>query len=257
MNSSVKYEMSSQRERRTSDLVPKLASQGSSSPAVSKDVSLGDLFDDESWTFDCLIPAATHSEIETQAPASTTPAPAKVMAMLCSESKDCVTRQAPVPTTTEGICAELAQLDALRPVLLPGPRLVASVPALLPDVALATARMTECFAAGEYGDCLETAHQIIAQQPDHAGALGYASSCGRLLEQRYAERIGELTAIPRVAVTPEQLHWLALDHREGFLISLCDGRTSIDELCDIAGMDRIVALKTLAGLIASEVLRLR
>lgn len=158
--------------------------------------------------------------------------------------------------STAEVYRQLERPEALRPALLPSPLFARAFPApVLNEVA--AARMKECFAGGEYLDCLQTARRILTESPDDGSALSYVRSCECLLERRYVERIGDLTAVPCVAVTAEQLRFLALDHREGFLLSRVDGRTTVDELCDIAGMDRLETLKTLAGLIESEVLRLR
>ncbi|MBI5536716.1 MAG: hypothetical protein HY898_28610 [Deltaproteobacteria bacterium] len=233
-----------------SGFVLSVALQTPDAPEASNDAWTGELQGDGSRTRDISEPSSARSELETDPPpppvdnpvcnqeASTVPAPAEVVELLRRQSTECPTQQAPAP---DFVPSPLPPADTL------GPRTLQE---------LASSRMKDYFAAGEYWVCLRTADQIVAETPDDAGASFYARSCRRLLEQRYAERIGDLTAVPRIAVTPEKLRWLALDHREGFLISRIDGQTSIDELCDIAGMDRLKTLKTLAGLIDAEIIQL-
>jgi hypothetical protein len=49
-------------------------------------------------------------------------------------------------------------------------------------------------------------------------------------------RVG-LGAVLRVAVAPEELRRLPLDHREGFVLSHIDGDTNLATLFDLSGME--------------------
>lgn len=126
-----------------------------------------------------------------------------------------------------------------------------------PSVALLSRRLHDFFTEGDHDQALCAAQQLLALRPNDPEALGYQRSCERLLEQRHAERLGELRRFPELAVSQDQVRWLALDHREGFILSLVDGATSIEEIIDIAGMSRLDVLKTLAGLKEADVIRLR
>ena len=59
-----------------------------------------------------------------------------------------------------------------------------------------------------------------------------------------------------VAVSPGELQWLALDHRAGFLLSLVDGMSTVDEILDISGMTRLDALRIILDLTERNVVRL-
>jgi hypothetical protein len=124
-------------------------------------------------------------------------------------------------------------------------------------IALLARRMRERFAEGDFDQALQSTLQLLMLDAGDAEALGYRRSCERVLEQRHIERLGDLRAIPELAVSEEQVRWLALDHREGFLLSLVDGVTSVEEIFDIAGMSRLDVLKTLAGLKEADVIRLK
>jgi hypothetical protein len=69
-----------------------------------------------------------------------------------------------------------------------------------------------------------------------------------VLIQMYTARLGRLDQLVSVAVPPDQIRWLSLDHRAGFLLSLVDGGSSIEELLDISGMPRLEALRILFNL---------
>jgi hypothetical protein len=72
----------------------------------------------------------------------------------------------------------------------------------------------------------------------------------------YLARLGSLKQIIRVAIAREQIRWLSLDHRAGFLLSLIDGTSSIEELLDVSSMPRLEALRILYGLLDQRVIEL-
>jgi hypothetical protein len=85
---------------------------------------------------------------------------------------------------------------------------------------------------------------------DYSGALVAAESI------MYTARIGLLSQVATVAVPPDQIRWLSLDHRAGFLLSLIDGHSTLDEVLDISGMPRLDALRILFSLIEERVITL-
>jgi hypothetical protein len=72
----------------------------------------------------------------------------------------------------------------------------------------------------------------------------------------YLARLGSPTQVVRVAVPSDQIRWLSLDHRAGFLLSLIDGRSTIEEILDISGMPRLDALRILYGLLDQRAIAL-
>jgi hypothetical protein len=72
----------------------------------------------------------------------------------------------------------------------------------------------------------------------------------------FAARIGPLDQVITVMVSPEEVQWLSLDHRAGFLLSLVDGMSTVDEILDISGMTRLDALKILHDLTEQQVVKL-
>lgn len=64
----------------------------------------------------------------------------------------------------------------------------------------------------------------------------------------FAARIGPLDQVISVVISPEEVQWLTLDHRAGFLLSLVDGQSTVDEILDISGMTRLDALKIIFDL---------
>jgi hypothetical protein len=189
--------------------------------------------------------------------AQTEPAPAADTVRFAAAREGGNTQPAPDSDTYPKPYSALQKSAALRPPSVAGSLVALAGRSTAPSLDLVLHRMKDCFTEGDYQGALEAAGQVLMVRPSHATASSYSRSCQRLLAQRHAERIGDLTAVPVIAMTPDQIRWMALDHREGFLLSLIDGQTSIEEIIDIAGMDRADLLKAIANLIEQEVLRLR
>jgi hypothetical protein len=114
----------------------------------------------------------------------------------------------------------------------------------------------DCYALGDYSRALQIAEQLLARSPDDLTARRYAQNCREVLTQMFAARIGPLDQVIRVVVSPEEVQWLSLDHRAGFLLSLVDGQSTVDEILDISGMTRLDALKILHDLTEQQVVKL-
>lgn len=116
--------------------------------------------------------------------------------------------------------------------------------------------MQDRYAVGDFTGALVVAESILDANPDDEDAKRYAQSCREVLTQMYAARIGPMDQVAVVAVPPDQITWLSLDHRAGFLLSLVDGVSSIEEILDISGMTRLDALRIMYTLVQQNVITL-
>jgi hypothetical protein len=116
--------------------------------------------------------------------------------------------------------------------------------------------LQECYAVGDYSRALQIAEELLARSPDDLSARRHAQNCRDALTQMFTARIGPLDQVISVVVTPEEVQWLSLDHRAGFLLSLVDGQSTVDEILDISGMTRLDALKIIHDLVEQQVVRL-
>jgi hypothetical protein len=74
------------------------------------------------------------------------------------------------------------------------------------------------------------------------------------LEREYLADLGSESARLVVAISAEELKRFDLDHTSGFLLSLLDGRTSVGEVLDIAGLPRLRGLRDLRSLMARGII---
>jgi hypothetical protein len=125
-----------------------------------------------------------------------------------------------------------------------------------PPTDPALREIADRYATGDFSGALVLAEGILDSTPEHAEALRYANNCRDVLTQMYAARLGPLDQRVTVAVPNDQIRWLSLDHRSGFLLSLVDGTSSVEELLDISGMAKLDALRILYALREERVIAL-
>jgi hypothetical protein len=116
--------------------------------------------------------------------------------------------------------------------------------------------MQDRYAVGDFTGALVVAESILDSDPDNEDAKRYAQSCREVLTQMYAARLGPMDQVPTVVVPADQITWLSLDHRAGFLLSLVDGASNIEEILDVSGMTRLDALRIMYTLAQQNVIAL-
>jgi len=116
--------------------------------------------------------------------------------------------------------------------------------------------MKDRYAMGDFSGALQIAEGILLENPDDLEAPRYAQSCRDVLTQMYSARLGSLDQVVTVAVPSDQIRWLTLDHRAGFLLSLIDGGSTVDQILDISGMPRLDALRIMYQLLDQRVISL-
>jgi hypothetical protein len=117
--------------------------------------------------------------------------------------------------------------------------------------------LRERYALGDFSGALTIAEAILEDDPQNGDAQRYAESCRDVLKQMYAARLGPLDQVPVVAVPAEQLRWLTLDHRSGFLLSHVDGVSTLEEILDISGMPHLEAMRIIYDLLQQKVIVLQ
>jgi tetratricopeptide (TPR) repeat protein len=138
-----------------------------------------------------------------------------------------------------------------EPATTPVPRPAA--PKTDVDVWMEGAR--ELFALGDFSGSLEMIEKILKIDGGHAEARAYLRQNESTLVSMYESKLGSLTNVPRLAIKPEEVMWLNLDHRAGFLLAQVDGSVNFEELFALSGLPRLDTAKILAQLLADGVIR--
>ncbi len=118
-------------------------------------------------------------------------------------------------------------------------------------------QMRDRLAVGDFSGSLQLAELILGADSRHDEAKRIAARAKEHLVQFHLARLGGLSAVLGVRVAGADVRWLGLDHRAGFLLSLVDGTTTVEEIVDVSSMPRHEALRLLAELLeASAVTRI-
>ena len=85
-------------------------------------------------------------------------------------------------------------------------------------------------------------------EPDRIEVEGYVDAIRSQLLQRYRKRLGETGAVPKLLIQPSEItrHQMLAD--AGFVLSLVDGETTVEQLISLSGLDAFEALRILNDL---------
>lgn len=129
---------------------------------------------------------------------------------------------------------------------------------LPPEPAAPSAQeMNDRVSLGDYTGALEIAERLLEIDPDDEPVRVCAESCRGILKQMYTTRVGPLDRVPIVMVARDQLRWLSIDHRAGFVLSLVDGVSSLEMILDVSGMPELDALRILSELAQQRIISFR
>jgi hypothetical protein len=99
---------------------------------------------------------------------------------------------------------------------------------------------------------LITKAQIVAPDDPEVKALRVRSE--KTLLTMFESKLGKLETIPRVLLKEDEIIWLNLDHRAGFVLAQIDGTVSFDDLFAVSGMSRLDTSRILSQLIDEGVI---
>lgn len=134
---------------------------------------------------------------------------------------------------------------------------VTPAPAYAEPRAPSAQEMNDRVSLGDYTGALEVAEKLLEIDPTDELVSVCADSCRNILKQMYTTRIGQLDRVPIVMVARDQLRWLTIDHRAGFVLSLVDGMSSVEMILDVSGMPELDALRILSELAQQRIISFR
>jgi len=112
----------------------------------------------------------------------------------------------------------------------------------------------ELLALGDFTGSLELIEKVLQIEPDHRQAREYLAQNEATLVAMYESKLGPLSGVPHLAVRPEEVLWLNLDHRAGFLLAQIDGSVDYEALFALSGLPRLDTARILARLLADGVI---
>ena len=160
----------------------------------------------------------------------------------------------------EGLTVLAPEEPAAALELLAEPRTISGLtPAPVPRDPLAEARRRferarELQNLDDHSGARELLLQAQALWPDLTGLTDALARSETKLQTNYESKIGKLSAVPRVRLKEDEVIWLNLDHRAGFVLAQIDGTLSFEDLFSVSGMSRLDTARILAQLLDQRVI---
>jgi hypothetical protein len=111
--------------------------------------------------------------------------------------------------------------------------------------------------AGHFPMAVVAIDLALEQHPDSAVAQKLIHSNRDVLYDVYRSFLGNMHAIPSLAMAMDKIPLHELDHRAAFLLSRVDGVLTLEDVLDVSGMARLEAFRHLTRLILRGILELR
>lgn len=113
----------------------------------------------------------------------------------------------------------------------------------------------ELVALNDFSGACELLSKVLGRKPEDAEARQLLDQCETNLTQMYESKIGTMDARPRIAIKPDEIIWLNLDPRAGFVLAQIDGEVSFDDLYAICGLKRLDTARILCELLEQGVVQ--
>ena len=111
----------------------------------------------------------------------------------------------------------------------------------------------ELVALNDFSGAMELLAKILSRRADDAEALSLHALCEQNLTQMYESKLGSMGRVPRVVLPPDEIIWLNLDPRAGFVLAQIDGSVSFEDLYAICGLHRLDTARILSQLLEEGV----
>ncbi len=106
----------------------------------------------------------------------------------------------------------------------------------------------------DHSGAMELIIKAQAIAPDDPEVVAMRERSEKTLLIMFESKLGKLETIPRVLLKDDEIIWLNLDHRAGFVLAQIDGTVSFDDLFSVSGMSRIDTARILAQLVEEGVI---
>jgi hypothetical protein len=100
-------------------------------------------------------------------------------------------------------------------------------------------------------DLILKAQELAPNDPE---VQALRSKSEATLEAMFESKLGKLSSAPRVKLKDDEIIWLNLDHRAGFVLAQIDGQCTFEDLFSVSGMSRLDTARILAQLIEEGVI---
>ena len=123
------------------------------------------------------------------------------------------------------------------------------------DVWMRGAR--ELVALNDFSGALELLVKVLGRNPADKETQEMHELCEQNLTAMFESKIGAMDARPQMAIPPDEVIWLNLDPRAGFVLAQIDGEVSFEDLYAICGLKRLDTARILSQLLEEGVVKVQ
>ena len=109
----------------------------------------------------------------------------------------------------------------------------------------------------DFQGAIEVLEAIPAEASETGEARNLTASSRRQMLKMYESKIGDFEQIPQVLISSEEIIWLNLNHRAGFILSQIDGSVTYEDIISLSGMPRLDTVQILSELLNDRVIGVR
>jgi hypothetical protein len=102
-------------------------------------------------------------------------------------------------------------------------------------------------------ESLEMFETLARENPRRMETQGYLELVRSHLYQRYRERFRDASTVLKVRITPKEMMRFNLPANAGFVLSMIDGQTSVNEILALSGMDPFDAVRVVHKLLEAGI----
>jgi hypothetical protein len=106
----------------------------------------------------------------------------------------------------------------------------------------------------DHSGAMELIDKALELDPADGAALKLKERSERTLQAMFESKLGDLGQLPRVKLKDDEIIWLNLDHRAGFVLAQIDGSVTFEDLFAVSGMSRLDTARILAQLVEEGVI---
>jgi hypothetical protein len=115
----------------------------------------------------------------------------------------------------------------------------------------------ELVALNDFSGALELLGKVLERKAGDKDAQQLHDLCEQNLTSMFESKIGAMEARPRIAIPPDEIIWLNLDPRAGFVLAQIDGEVSFEDLYAICGLKRLDLARILCQLLEEGVVEVK
>ena len=108
----------------------------------------------------------------------------------------------------------------------------------------------------DFSGVMELLDKVLEQEPGHSQAKKMRDEAEQELLSMLSSKLGDMNRTARVRMSQDEIIWLNLDNRAGFVLSLVDGSLSLDEIVSICGLPQLEGMRILVQLLQEKVIEI-